>query len=274
MEENNTTQLKETEALKRRLDEQLQPLRERAEKCMRLSIPAHPLQDADVETWGDIVPENIGIHGEKVDEHGFTPEIAAEIQGLKESQEEKEKAKEATAVVVGNEPKEDDAPIPDKPTWFKDSSAVDEDADDDWDDESAQQNVLKNTTGTAATFGDAGDAKSYYEHFLRQAGGVVEEAPGTAGEATSKDAVGTENDDTVANVAGENNAGEKLVERPVQAETSAMPEAEVFVMVGGKSVKMSEVTEEMKEEMTAEEYEAYFALARTGDDDDDDDEYE
>lgn len=253
VEQSNVDQLKEAEALKRKFETQLQTLRERAEKCFTLDIPAHPLQDADAETWGDIVPENIGIHGETVDEHGYTADIAAEIKGLKKQEVEK-KVEEP----VVQEEKKEDVVVPDKPSWFKDSTGADEDADDDWDDDAAQQNVLKNnTTGTAATFQDESDAKSYYEHFLRQAGAVVEEgAPETpAAEATAPE------------------TAVKDMEVEPAALEAEKAEPEVMVKVGGKEVAMSQVTEEMKEEMTPDEYEAYFALAKN-DDDDDDDEFE
>lgn len=254
VEQSNADQLKEAEALKRKFEAQLQTLRERAQKCLTLEIPAHPLQDADAETWGEIVPENIGIHGETVDEHGYTADIAAEVKGLKTIEAEKKVEKP-----VMQEEKKEDVAIPDKPSWFKDSAGGDEDADDDWDDDAAQQNVLKkNTTGTAATFRDESDAKSYYEHFLRQAGGVVDEA---APEGAVLEAAAPENEvkDMEVDAA------------PAEAEKA---EPEVMVKVAGKDVPMSQVTEEMKEEMTAEEYEAYFALAKNDDDDDDDDEFE
>lgn len=57
---------------------------------------------------------------------------------------------------------------------------------------------------------------------------------------------------------------------------------DVIVSVGGKKMMLSQVTEDMQEQMTAEEYQAYFALASgagaRGDaaaaDDDDDDAFE
>lgn len=49
-EESNADERQEAEVLKVRLDTQLRPLRERAEKCLTLEIPAHPMQNADAKT--------------------------------------------------------------------------------------------------------------------------------------------------------------------------------------------------------------------------------
>lgn len=272
-EEDNTVAKKETEALKRRMEVQLKPLRERAEKCMRLTIPAHPLDGADEETWGALVPETIGVHGEKVDEDGFTPEMVAQLNAASGKVPVQDNSQLTPLVPLVPA---DDEPVIEKPSWFKDNTAADEDNDDDWDEEGAQQNMLKTANGTAASFGGAEDSKSYYEQFLRAAGGMEEEKSVAKKEpAASKVAATNAEKSTTSGSQAKSGDVVTADDRGAaghQGETEAKAATEeVCVTVAGRKVKLSEVTEDMYEEMTAEEYQAYFALAKIGGDDEDED---
>ena len=263
VEQDNSAEKTDTESLKRRFEEQLKPLRERAEKCAPLNIPAHPLQGADEDTWGALVPETIGAKGERVNEDGFTPAIAAQLDGMAG-----EKEKERRPTIVEPVPEEDDTPIPEKPSWFQEAGAVDDDNDGDWDEEATQQITLQNTAGTAASFGDLEDAKSYYAQFLATTEG------GESG--TGEQDKNIEEAETVDPEVSNNAENREEVEKIEEVDTEENREGveEVTVKVAGRSVKLSEVTEDMQEEMTPEEFQTYFALAKAnvGDDDDDDEE--
>lgn len=260
VEQDNSAEKKDTESLKRRFETQLKPLRERAEKSAALNIPAHPLQGADEDTWGALVPETIGAKGERVNEDGFTPAMAAQMDGLSTGIE-----KERKPSIIEPTPEDDDTPIPEKPSWFQDVGAGDDDNDGDWDDEGTQQTTLQNNAGTAASFGDVEDAKSYYAQFLAVAEGGNDDAGEQEDKAVESGAdidIDVENEE-------EMEKRDEIIE-----EENGEPVEEVIVKVGGRNVKLSEVTEEMQEEMTPDEFQTYFSLAKAnvGDDDDDDDE--
>lgn len=254
IEQDNSAERTDTESLKRRFEAQLKPLRERAEKCAALKIPAHPLEGADEDTWGALVPETIGAKGERVNEDGFTPAMAAQMDG---TAAEKERVRKPA--VVEPAPEDDDAPIPEKPSWFQEGGAGDDDNDADWDEEGTQKTRLQVTSGTAASFGDAEDAKSYYAQFLAATEGGDGTENRKDGKAVEADIL---DEDLAVNV-----------EEEVTAEENN-DSVEAFVKVAGRTVKLSDVTTDMQEEMTPDEFEAYFALVKEkgGDDEDDDDE--
>lgn len=269
-EEDTTVIQQQSETLHRSFTTQLKPLCERARSCMQLSIPAHPLDGADDATWGALVPETIGLHGEVVDEDGLTPEMAARMG--KTPTVKREELRKPLPIPV--KPLDNDTPIPEKPSWFKEKGTKDEDNDDDWDDETTRQNVLMNANGTAASFGGEADANTYYQQFLRAAGGLGEQAGQS--EAVQDKAKAVANDASQHNKyidsKSENVDAVPEEDEDAPADTGA---DDVFVKVAGRSVRMSEVTEEMQEEMTPEEFKEFHALGqRGGDDDDDDEDYE
>lgn len=236
-ERDNSGIVKEMERLQKLLDQQLRALRERAQECQMLDIPAHPLEGADEETWGERVPETVGLHGEAVDE-----------EGMKMQSEKKQSLKPLSRTDVV-----DDTPIPEKPSWFKEGRQEEED---EWDE--GDQQVFQSTTGTAAVFGEEA-AQEYYKTYQQDFG--IEQQPRKEPESGVKDAVAAE-----VTVRGD--------EKEEQVEKEE--EEDVFVTVLGKQVKLSDVTDEMQEQMSADEYKAYYSLANqtAGGDDDDDDEFE
>lgn len=253
-ERDNSAQIKGTERLKHLMDVELGPLRERAFECSSLKIPVHPLLEADVETWGERVPETVGVFGEKVDEEGMSTALKVDVDGAAEKVVE-----EVEKEVVDN------VPVPDKPEWFKERGADEEE--EAWD--HPEQHVLHNTTGTAASFEKDGDEEAYAKWYLE----------GIAGGSTKP--VLPSKSSTPVDVLSRSNGGTNpTAQADVKASNAKESEdklQDVMVSVGGKQVKLSEVTEEMKNSMTNVEYKAYFALANQnegGGMDDDDDEFE
>lgn len=242
-EEDNSEQIKETERIRQKLDDELRELRTRAAECSKMDIPPHPLHGADEETWGEIVPETVGIHGEAVDEEGLTNEQAAQLNP-------KPEAADPIPGIDRLSPKEqvDDAFIPEKPSWFKETSNGD-DAEDDWVDEQGGQNVLNSKTGTAASFFAEEDEKMYYERYLQEIGGG-------GGDAATNGKVKAAKTASRAKKATTTGSSEKIDDSGND---------DVMVSVAGKKYKLSEVSDEMAEQhMTEEEYKAYFALAQKG----------
>lgn len=233
--QDNSAEIKETERVKQLLDEELRELLQRAQICATLDIPVHPLEGADEKTWGERVPEAIGLDGEPVDEEGLSAALKGETDDMKSDRAE------ADLVPTAASPAEkDDGTIPEKPSWFKESKA-----DDDLDWETTGQ-VLENKTGTSAVFAQREEDNSYYEQYMRTIAGVQAEKPPlpTAGDVIDLD--GDEKEET----------------RESSPEVVAEPgkNANVIVSVGGKNMKMSEVTPAMIENMSAEEYGKYFDL--------------
>lgn len=257
-EEDNTAQVKETERVKQLLDDELRGLRERAAVCANMDIPNHPLEGADEKTWEEVVPETVGMHGEKVDENGMP---IAEKETVKLAGDGA--AVSSVAAPAAANPLDDDT-IPEKPTWFKDTQG--DDADDDWDSE--QENVVDIKKGTASSI-NADEEKAYMERYLRKIGGVAPEtADSNQTDAKPQSSVGPE-PSTAADGAKESQTGQ-------QAGTIIGDTDDTTVSVAGKQVKLSQVTEEMKEQMTDEEYGRFVEAQRNagGMDDDDDDEFE
>ncbi|CAN8073636.1 unnamed protein product [Agarophyton chilense] len=262
-EQDNSAEVREMERLRSMIDEELRTLRERADHCSRLEIPLHPLEGADEQTWGERVPETVGARGERVDEDGIDMALKAE---------EEERKKNSGEIVL--EPKQrerkDGTFIPEKPSWFKEGGGEEEE---EWDD--TEQHVLDNKSGTAASFAREEDEKAYYDMYVKQIYGVSAAAQHVEGRTepvtdavieldANKDVVTVESNEEEANVDGE-------------AEADTRQKEDVMVSVAGKMRKLSEVTNEMAEQMTPEEYKAYFVLAQpksTMDDDDDFDEFE
>lgn len=263
-EQDMNEERKNVEALKRKFDADLKPLRERAEKLATMSIPAHPLDGADAETWNVLAPETVdeSAEGYGADGHGNASRQAS-IPAIQSG--EKEKSTQVAA------PPPDDEPIPEKPSWFKEGGGGDDD-EDDWDQEAPQKNLLNNSTGTASKF-NLVDSEAYIRQYMAAMGETEE---GNA-------------EMNIDMLEEENPIEENLDnEKPMEVESSGdikeaigaaypsttEPEAateEVYVKVAGRSVKLSEVTEDMEGEMTPEEFKAYFAIARNQDDEDDDD---
>lgn len=278
-EQDNSAKIKETERIKQKLDEELRVLRERAAQCSRMDIPAHPLEGADEATWGELVPETVGIHGEAVDEEGLSKELSDKL---------KDPSDRGDAVMgidrpIGMLESMGDGVIPEKPMWFKEKNK-DADEDDDWvDDPSASQNMLDSKTGTAASFVD--DEKQYYERYMQEIAGEQSATPTPKASPTPED-VGSGTKDTkqaeVIDLDGDEPQPAPPAAKPPAAEPPAPIEEDepedVVVSVAGKKMMLSEVTEDMQDRMTEEEYRAYFALANSGgaggDNDDDDDEFE
>lgn len=265
-EKDNSAQIKETERIKAKLDDELRVLRERAAQCARMDIPEHPLEGADEATWGELVPETVGIHGEAVDEEGLSKEIAEKLG-------ESGKTAEPAGGLQGLAPaveKKGDAAIPEKPMWFKDSNQEGDD-DDDWvEDQAATQNMLDSKTGTAASMVD--DEKQYYEKYMQQIAG--EPVPVAVAKPKEAGNVARPAEATILD------SGEKGTEAPTEAVPPVdddEPE-DVAVYVAGKKMMLSEVTDDMHDLMTSDEYNAYFALANGGgaggDEDDDDAQFE
>lgn len=268
-EQDNSGQIKEMERMKQKLDEELRQLRERAAQCSRMEIPAHPLDGADEATWGEIVPETVGIHGEAVNEEGLSKELSDRL---------KDPSGRGDAILGIDQPigmldPKDDGVIPEKPGWFTDSSK-DADEDDDWvDDPGANQNVLDSKTGTAASFAED-DEKQYYERYLQEIAGEQSGTPTPKPSSAAEDGANATKDAKQREV----------IDVDADEPKPALPAADddepedVIVSVAGKQMMLSEVTEETTEKMTTEEYKAYFALAQSGggggDADDDDDEFE
>lgn len=249
-EQDNSQQIREFERLQKLIDDELRPLRERAAYCATLDIPAHPLDGADEKTWGERVPETIGMNGEKVDEEGLTDQMKSDVDGVKRVQ----------MAIVEPEMKKDptDDFIPEKPSWFKDSRDEDDDA---WD--ADENHNLDNKTGTAASFGKEEDEKAYYERYLKEIGGASASEVQVVEEKQKPDVV------EVVDVDG----GNKKVEAK---QDDATDMEDPTVSVAGRKMKLSEVSAEMEEQMSAEEYKAYYALAQGGGGggDDEDDEFD
>lgn len=260
-EKDNSSKIKETDRILEKLKEELLPLRTKANECAQLDIPSHPLEGADEKTWGELVPETVGVYGEAVDEDGLDKDLSERFN--KERKQEIEK--KVIEKVVQAKKRRDDAPIPEKPSWFKDSNRDGEDAEDDWE---SQQNtsMLESKTGTAASFAEE-DERLYYERYLSELAG------------TSK-----------SNGKEANGHDEVVIVEPTSAKPIPSPQQDkipsedvdeldnVLVSVAGKQMKFSQVTDEMTDDMTAEEYKAYFALAKGagngGGDEEDDDEFD
>lgn len=264
-EQDNSAKVKELERTKQMVIVELRELRERAAVLARMDIPNHPLANVDDK---DIVPEMVDKDGEKVDEDGV--KIA-----------DKEAAKKAAAAEVAAEKGAahiDDNFIPEKPSWFKESTI--EEGDDEWDFE--QDNFVSTKKGTAASFNEE-EEKSYFERYLQEIGGTAEPttAPAsTAPAVTVPAATATAAPAPAATLAGNVATDSKPPASSKIAKVNTVDERvdygtnDALVSVAGKQIKWSEVTEEMQESMTPEEYKAYFALAQPGGDDDDDDEFE
>lgn len=262
-EHDNSAQVKGMERMKQRLQNELKELRERAVVCSALHIPRHPLENVDEKTWSEIVPEMVGMRGERVDADGV--EIS---EGT-----EKQASVSAIANSAANDKKQPDVPddyVPEKPEWFKDTSTIDRD--EEWDYE--QENFTNVKKGTGATF-NADDEKAYLEKYLNNIGGVSDSR------AATRSALVVDSGST--NIASSSKVqtapvtdGPNLQDGASQTPTHDDVD-DVFVSVAGKQVKLSDVTEDMHELMTADEYKAYFAIVqrtRTAGDDDDDDEFE
>lgn len=269
-EQDNKAQIHETERVMQKLSEELRPLRAKADQCSNMDIPAHPLDGADEKTWGEIVPETVGIHGEAVDEEGLNKELSAKLN-RKDGTKPHPMPEIDRPIIV--EPKVN-VPVPDQPLWFNVSNKDADDADDDWVDEQGGQNHLDSKTGTAASFFAEQDEKEYYERYLKEIGKE-------SGGSSAKESPSPETD--AAKPAPEKSSPKntKPVAEDLPAPSSA-PAAEddpedAIVFVSGNKMKLSEVSEEMTEKMTAEEYKAYYALAQAGgrgDGEDDDDDFE
>ncbi|KAI0566124.1 Transcription factor E [Gracilaria domingensis] len=263
-EQDNSAQIREMERLRNLIDEQLRTLRERADHCSRLDIPRHPLEGADEKTWGERVPETVGARGERVDEDGIDMELKAE-------EEERKKGSDVIVVEPIHRQHKDDAFIPEKPSWFKEGGGEEEE---EWDD--TEQHVLDNKAGTAASFGREEDEKAYYDMYVKQIYGAGAEAKHVedGGNATADEVIDLDADDEVVAV-----EPGKETEANVTGKAGAdtQQKEDVMVSVAGKVMKLSEVTPEMAEQMTPDEYKAYFAVAQpnsTMDDEDDFDEFE
>lgn len=252
-EHDNSSQVKHMERMKQRLQHELRELRERAIICSALHIPRHPLENVDEKTWAEIVPEMVGMRGERVDADGV--EIADDA-----ADKQTATAIATSVLAVDKKPDVPDDFVPEKPEWFKDNSNVDKD--DDWDYE--QENFVNVKKGTGATF-NADDEKAYLEKYLNDIGG-----PAPAGS--------TSNMQQPGHFTSGHSAPEAAQSQQLKADPTEQNGNEVYVSVAGKKVKLSDVTEEMTETMAADEYKAYFAIAQQsiagGGDDDDDDEFE
>lgn len=271
-EQDNSKQIKETERIMQKLHDELHPLRTRADQCSRIEIPAHPLEGADEQTWGELVPETVGVFGEAVDEDGLDKELSAKLNYEKP----RGNAKPNTESLVLHAEVKDDMPTPEKPSWFRDVSKDADDAEDDWVNEQTGRNVLETEKGTAASFFAEEDEKLYYERYLKEIAG---ESASAEQPEQNNDQNGTSQVVEVIDVDVETAVPQKDVARKENVIEDEVDELEnVMVSVAGKQMKLSEVTEEMTEKMTAAEYKAYFALAQGGGDgaggDDDDDEFE
>lgn len=272
-EQDNSKQIKETERILQKLHDELHPLRTRADQCSRMEIPAHPLEGADEETWGELVPETVGIHGEAVDEDGLDKELSAK---LNHNQPGGKARQDMDSVVPQGEVK-DDAPVPEKPTWFRDMSKDADEAEDDWVNEQTGGNILEAEKGTAASFFAEEDEKLYYERYLKEMSG--ESASVEQPQVHNADAIVASQTVEVVDVDAEAPGSNQEAARRADAIEDEVDELEnVMVSVAGKQMKLSEVTEEMTEKMTADEYKAYFALAQggggDGGDDEDEDDFE
>lgn len=251
-EHDNSAQVKHMERMKQRLQHELRELRERAIICSALHIPRHPLENVDEKTWAEIVPEMVGMRGERVDVDGVEiTDDAPDKQAVD--------AKVINSLATDKKPDVPDDFVPEKPEWFKDNSNVDRD--DDWDFE--QENFVSVEKGTGATF-NADDEKAYLEKYLSDIGGTG--------------MTGSVNNVEQANLSATGDSAAK-VRQDRETKTDESPEQnadDIYVSVAGKKVKLSEVTEEMTEAMAADEYKAYFAIAQQsiGGDDDDGDELE
>lgn len=264
-EEDNTAQIKEIERLQKLINEQLHPLRERAEQCAKLDIPVHPLDGADEETWGERVPEIVGVNGERVDEEGLTSEFKAEVDG-----NSIEQPIPIAVQPISNNNKTNDA-IPDKPSWFKEST--DKDDEDDWGNDQTEEHVLETANGTAASFSKEEDEKSYYERYLKE---IVGEDPNTTQTAQNDTNGASQQTKQI-----ETNNVQSTKDIPSNAQLSSTSNAEntidkepsedPMVSVAGKAVKFSQVTEDMTQQMTTDEFRQYFAIAQKQENDSEDD---
>ena len=90
---------------------------------------------------------------------------------------------------------------------------------------------------------------------------------------SSVDPVATDAD---TNEKGEESEKETTENLPLKSadDSGTFAAVEPMVTVGGKSYRLSEITEEMQDRMSTEEYDAYFSKAREHADDDEDDEFE
>lgn len=272
-EEDNKAQIRDTERIMQKLSEELRPLHAKADQCSRVEIPAHPLDGADEQTWGEIVPETVGIYGEAVDEEGLDKELSAQLNDKGDTKGDAVPGIDRPLIMEPN----DNGVIPERPSWFKDSNKDGDEGDDDWVDEQTEnQNLLDSKTGTAASFFAEEDEKSYYEQYLKEIGGSS--AGSLAKESPSLETDGAKS--VPMEQSPDRSPGEIKPASPTEAAPSAQaaeddPE-DAVVYVAGKQMKLSEVSEEMTEKMTAEEYKAYYALAGGGggDGDDDDDDFE
>jgi transcription initiation factor IIE alpha subunit len=171
-EEDNSSVLKETENFKKRFEEELRPVLGLAEVCARMQIPKHPLEGADEATWALYVPETVGVHGEVVDAEGLTADVAAEVNALHTVTAEAAHLAEANQGLEMNDATHaaETGVIPERPDWFKDSKKDTDDLDDDWEDENDNTNPRSKSNqpsfGTGASFGVNGtDARSYLEMY-------------------------------------------------------------------------------------------------------------
>jgi transcription initiation factor IIE alpha subunit len=291
-EEDNSSRLKETESFKKRFEEDLKPLRQLADRCNGLKIPNHPLEGADAETWARYVPETIGARGEAVDAEGLNAELAAEVNGPDGGAPP---AIVDFAAAAGANGGGDSAAIPDRPSWFKASSKDDDDGDDDWEenDEGVGAAVAAQPAfGTGAAFGagNDADAKSYREGYMKSLGG---EAAGPAsgavapGGVAAGGVVGGEAATGAAPAADEggdappearlcHSAGDAAVEDGGKVATAAAAGQDAaFVFVKGVKHALGDITEELADEMTQEEFTQYCEVReRAGHDDEEDDDVE
>lgn len=275
-EEDNSFSIKHTEKLKQMLDVQLRPLIERANNISSLSVPNHPLHGADEKTWELYAPQNIGPNGEKVDDDGIPVDQPKNV-GVKSSGADggkQAKTTEDTTLVAADAINADNV-IPDKPTWFKDQP---EDADDDWDHE---QNVIQVDKNISSSI-NADEEKAYMERYLREIGGSVpaEQQQGSKDRSKSNSPNASPDDDGVrSSSASDGNdeiqavhQNEDKVESIGAQEEEVAEGDDVIVYVGGEGMKLSQVTEDMHDKMTDEEYSNYAqALQNAGAHADDDD---
>lgn len=274
-EADNSTRLKETESFKKRFEEELQPLRELANRCMTLKIPVHPLEGVDKETWDRFIPEFVGARGEVVNAEGLSAELAAEVDGVQEAP--LAGIQDFAPVVNGGG---NATVVPDRPSWFKAGAKGGDDEDDEeWEETGDGAGAAKQTPfGTGALFG-GGDADAYMSSYMApgEEAAAVKVEDGAGGDAkkaeTAKEGGEPAGDAELETGAPAPRAG--VVKEAEMAAAPAAPESEtVFVAVKGVKYALADITEDLANDMTPDEFDAYSAVRNIANDDDSDEDLE
>eukprot|EP00186_Timspurckia_oligopyrenoides_P000612 CAMPEP_0182450142 /NCGR_PEP_ID=MMETSP1172-20130603/39181_1 /TAXON_ID=708627 /ORGANISM="Timspurckia oligopyrenoides, Strain CCMP3278" /LENGTH=338 /DNA_ID=CAMNT_0024647651 /DNA_START=1 /DNA_END=1017 /DNA_ORIENTATION=+ len=257
-EEDTVGELERTRGLQSRLESELRPLLQLLTECDEVHVPAHPLEGANETVWGKYVPETVDPSGQDLSQPmeefamygGRAPNVEVEIMGEGDPGD----------ALAAAKMKADEAAIPEKPSWFSPSAEKQQATD---------QSSQPTSPGSAQTKeNNPGSAKAetdgYYEQYLKAQKANknrIDPAVEVVGDEMEGDEGEEEFDADFQDEAFEDASATGLDAQKTADEASVDP-GQVTVAVAGEQVKLSEVTEEHTEKMTADEYQEYYEKLR------------